>query len=342
MQRRILGRTGLEVSCLGFGGWPIQQLVFNPAKEVIYEAFLAGIDFFDTSQTYGDSEVNLGFSLNLKHHEAIVSTKTAYRTKEAARSHIGRSLRNLRTDRIDIFHLENVSRDEDVSQVLAEDGALAALKEAQKEGIIRFIGVSGHRPEALIYLIETGEFDVVQFPVNVVDLDFMENVIPVARKHNVGVIGAAPFVSGSFGDAEIAIGFALSQDIAVTIPGMQSIAEVDDNARVAKHFKPLFGDEYLALQERAHHLCRSYCRMCGDCLPCPQGVDIPGILGLERDISRFHLRDWAEKAYAHMPVKASACDRCALCEPRCPYGVPIMDMIDRMGTRLSRAHAGAS
>jgi len=342
MQRRILGRTGLEVSCLGFGGMPIQRLLFDPAKEVIYEASLAGINFFDTSQSYGDSEMKLGLSLSIKHHKVIISTKTLYRTKEEVLSHLGRSLRHLRTDYIDIFHLENVSREEDVERVFAREGALEALKEARDQGLIHFIGVSGHRPEIMIDLIQTGEFDVVQFPVNIVDLDFVEKVIPVAKKHNIGVIGACPFANGSFGDTEVALHFALSQDIATTIPGMQSLAEVDLNVRTVEFFEPLSRKEYEGLMEKTRHLCRSMCRVCGDCLPCPKSIDIPDVLSLERDITRFHLRDWAEKYYAQMPVKVDACDRCGECEPRCPYGLHIMDLLERVGNRVSHMHIPAS
>ncbi|MDH5461021.1 MAG: aldo/keto reductase, partial [Candidatus Bathyarchaeota archaeon] len=145
MQKRRLGRTGLQVSAIGFGGIPIIALSRKEAEKVVRHAFEKGINYFDTARAYGDSEDKIGAALKDVRDDVVIATKTHQRTKEeAARAGLKQSLRNLQTDRIDIVQLHGIDSEEMLEKAMGAEGSLAALEEAKKDGKIDYIGLSGH------------------------------------------------------------------------------------------------------------------------------------------------------------------------------------------------------
>jgi len=159
VQKRRLGRTGLQVSVIGFGGIPIIALSRKEAEKVVKYAYEKGINYFDTARAYGDSEDKMGAALKDVRDDVIIATKTHQRTKEeAARAGLKQSLRNLQTDRIDIVQLHGI----------------------------------GHNPYVLEKAIETGKFDTVLVPLNVLDRRFSEKLLPLAEELDVGVVVMKP------------------------------------------------------------------------------------------------------------------------------------------------------
>jgi len=171
MQKRRLGRTGLQVSVIGFGGIPIIALSGDEAEKVVRYAYERGINYFDTARAYGDSEEKIGAALKDVRHQVIIATKTHQRTKEdAARAGLKQSLRNLQTDRIDLVQLHGIDSEEILKKATSSKGALKALEEAKAQGKIDYIGISGHNPYVLKKAIKTGKFDTILVPLNVLDI----------------------------------------------------------------------------------------------------------------------------------------------------------------------------
>ena len=356
MQKRRLGRTDLEVSVMGFGvafvyhecNAPMTGTVpWEESTAVLRRAFELGINYFDTSRHYTDCEQRIGVALGAVRDQCILATKTIARTKKETAACVNESLQRLKTDKVDLYQLHGVDNHQTLSEVMRRDGALQALKEARAQGKIDFIGITDHRGPVLMDAIRTGEFDAVTVPFSIVRSQAAEDLIPLARELNVGVLIIKPFGGGFiksseefvalFGSdlatrARRCLGFVLAHDVSSIIPGFVSVEEVEAAAAVAGTFKEFTPEEVEHLQPGAS--LERFCRECGLCLPCPEGLDIERILAMDRCVAAYGLKEWARSQYQTLPTKVDRCTGCRGCETRCPHHLPVMDMLRRTEANL--------
>lgn len=325
---RKLGRTGLKISAVSMGGIPVQRLTANEAAEVIETAFQAGINFIDTARGYTDSEFKFGEVLGRYKSSVIVATKSMARSAEDMAADIEKSLRDLKLEHIHLYQMHNVKDDDSLRKVLAPGGALEALKNAKRAGKISHIGITGHIPSVLVEAIKTGEFDTVQFPFNSVETSGLMELMPLAKKMDVGTIAMKPFAGGAIKSTVLSLRYILSQGFDTVIPGMDSCLQIQENVKAAG-LGPLTPQEQETLQNEVSGLAGAFCRRCEYCQPCPQGVDIPTVFLLDGYWTRYGLKQWAVDRYKPMTVKASDCIDCGRCEEKCPYQLPIRDMLKK-------------
>ncbi|MFH0871594.1 MAG: aldo/keto reductase [bacterium] len=338
MEKRRLGRTGLEVTQIGFGGIPIDKKPRGEAERTVQRAIDLGINFFDTARAYGTSEEKIGSVLNRGRHSVYLATKTYQRDRSGVLSDIERSLKNLRVKKIDLYQIHQVDQEEALERVLAPRGALAGMKEAREARKIDWIGITGHRPDILCKAIETGEFDTVQVPVNIVDHYIFEPekaLLPLARRLNVGIIAMKPLAGGMLKEASRALRFTLAQEVDVVIPGLGSPAEAEEVVAVGSAYRSLSPSEMRRLLAEAKELGREFCRQCGYCLPCRVGIDIPSIFRLEGYFDRYDAAQWAKEQYHSLKAKAAQCEQCGECESRCPYQLTIIKKLKKAERKLT-------
>ncbi len=334
MLQRRLGRTELQVSVVGFGGIPIQRIDIACADKLVNHALDLGINFFDTARAYSDSEEKIGLALKNRRDEAIIATKSMARDKQAMAADIETSLETMGVDCIDLYQLHNVKDKETIEQIMGADGALAALKEAKEEGKIKHIGVTGHIRDILLEIMQTGELETVQFPFNPVEASDSGKLFDLAEKMDMGVIIMKPLAGGALTNGKTALSFILEHPVTVAIPGMDCIEQVEENASVGISPRPLSQLEREELARIAAKLGTRFCRRCEYCLPCPQGIDIPTLFLLDGYYTRYNLQDWAKQRYQTIEIKADDCSECGECEERCPYSLPIREMLKEVGERL--------
>lgn len=333
MEKRILGKTNYEVSIVGFGGIPIQRADKDKAVEILREALNQGINFIDTARGYRESEALIGHALEvLGRDKFILATKSMNRTYDGILEELHTSLKLLRTDYIDLFQFHNIADKATLDKVLAEGGALQALKEAKEKGLIREIGLSSHSADLLDIAIDTGEFSTIQFPYNAVERQG-EPIFEKAKKNNIGVIIMKPLAGGALSNGELAMRFILENpNITVVIPGMDSVEQVRQNTKAGNELRKLTDEEREVLEKEAATLGTEFCRRCGYCAPCTVGIDIPTQFVIDAYYTRYDLQDWAIARYNSMSVKASECIECAECESRCPYNLPIVEMLKKVAS----------
>lgn len=331
MQRRILGKTGLEISAIGFGGIPVQRVDKENAAILIEELNKQGINFIDTARGYTISEELIGYGLEkVGRDKFVLATKSMARDYQGMKNDIKISLKNLRTEYIDLYQLHNVRTEADFNKVISEDGALRALKEAKKEGIIKHIGMTSHDLNTLEKGVESGYFDTIQFPYNPVERQ-AEELFKKANSLGLGVIVMKPLAGGAITNAELSLRFILeNKNISVAIPGMDNIEQVKENARVGNEYRKLNSAERDIILTEAKELGTEFCRRCGYCAPCPKGIDIPSQFLMEGYYTRYNLKDWAKERYMAFSSKASDCIECGQCETRCPYNLPIRNMLQKV------------
>lgn len=327
MEYITLGKTGLWVSKMGFGGIPIQRVTAAEAKTLLEAVEAAGVNYIDTARGYTVSEEYLGQALEGRRENFILATKSMSRDAASMQKDIETSLTNLRTDYIDLYQFHNLG-EADIDRVFAPGGAWEALDEARKTGKIRHTGVTAHSLEALRRLVEefSDKIETVMFPYNIVELQGRE-VLALAKEKDLGVIAMKPLAGGNLEDWQLALRFVAASGICdIAIPGMGSPEEVDRNAAVDL-LSPLTEEELARCETVRRELGEHFCRRCGYCAPCFNGIDIPGAFLMSNYLHKYGLSDWAKARYKAMPFHASSCSMCGACEKRCPYHLPIRQML---------------
>ncbi len=326
MEYVTLGKTGLKISRLGFGGIPIQRTDAATTKELMKVMVEKGINYIDTARGYTVSESYLGEALEGYRDKFILATKSMARNKDGMAADIETSLKNLRTDYIDIYQVHNPSL-EQLEQVMAPGGALEALIEAKEAGKIGHIGLTGHTMELFEKAVGLPWVETFMFPYNIVERQG-EELMRKCTENNIGFIVMKPLAGGAIEDANLALRFICANpDVSVVIPGMYDVKEIDMNLAATEDTSPLSEEELKKMEEIREQLGSNFCRRCNYCQPCSAGINISSVFLLQGYLDRYGLGDWARTRYEALDVKAGACVECGACEPRCPYNLPIREML---------------
>lgn len=329
MEYRILGKTGLKISRLGFGGIPIQRIDAEGTKEIIRHLHNAGVNYIDTARGYTVSEEYLGYALEGIRQDFVLATKSMARTKEAMAADIETSLKNLRTDYIDLYQIHNPSL-ADIEKVQAPGGALEALMEAKQAGKIGHIGITLHPVSLFEKALELPWVETIMFPYNIVETQ-AEEMIRACGEKNIGFIAMKPLAGGAIDDATLALRFIVKNDnVSVVIPGMATIPEADQNFAAVNDNPPLTAAEEEKVQAIRDSLGTQFCRRCNYCAPCTAGISIYSMFLMQGYHDRYDLQEWAKARYHAMAKKASDCVDCGVCETRCPYNLPIRKMLKKV------------
>lgn len=330
METRILGKTGLVISLIGFGGIPIQRCSQWEVDEIIENLIEEGVNFIDTARAYTNSEEMIGAALTQWGREHFyLATKTPKLTYDDVMADVKISLSELQTDRIDLYQFHNAKTMAAYETIMGEKGGYQALLDCREQGLINHIGITSHSYEVLDRALDEDKFETIQFPYNIVE-NRGKSLFEKAKEKNVGVIIMKPLAGGAFINADYALRWvAENPNISVIIPGMDSVKQVLENTRVGNHFVPLNDEERKTFETDANALGKTFCRRCGYCAPCPQGIDIPMQFIVEGYYRRYDLEEWALDRYRSFSANASDCIQCGECEPRCPYNLPIRAMLKK-------------
>lgn len=326
MEYTMLGKTGLSISHIGLGGIPIQRSDASAASALIRRLMDLGVNYIDTARGYTVSESYLGEALEGVRSRFVLATKSMARTRESMAKEIEESLRNLKTDYIDLYQVHNPNMDE-LEQVVAPGGALEALLEAKDAGKIGHIGITAHLLPVFERALELDWVETVMFPYNIVETQG-EALIRRCADKNIGFICMKPLAGGALEDATLALRFIVQNDfVSVVIPGMHSVKEADQNVAALSDSSPLTEGELQKIEAVRKELGSQFCRRCNYCQPCAQGINISGIFLFEGYLRRYGLEDWARSRYASLQKHAGDCIGCGVCETRCPYRLPIREML---------------
>ena len=257
--KRILGKTGVEVTRIGLGGEGVLRTFGREreARDVIARALELGVNYFESARAYSGSEEYYGLALGERRREIFLASKSHDRTAAGARRHLETTLANMQTDWLDLWQVHDVRSEGDLAEIFGPGGAIEAFDRAKKEGKVRFVGVTGHQdPVILLKAFDLYDFDTVLMPVNPAEtawLSFPEMVLPEARRRGMGVVGMKVFCRGQglripgIGEAAPWIRYALSHEVSTVVIGCDDPVQVERNAAAACE-APLTEEECKALE----------------------------------------------------------------------------------------------
>ena len=313
-----LGRTGMIVNKNGFGALPIQRISFDEAAKLLRKAYDAGVRFFDTARYYTDSEEKLGYALGDVREKIYIATKTAAQNAEEFWKDLETSLRNLKTDYVDLYQFHNPAvcpKPGDGS------GLYEAMLEAKKQGKIRFIGITNHRMAVAEEAIESGLYDTLQFPFNYLSTERELALAEACKEHDMGFIAMKGMSGGLIQNSAAMYAFMAQYDNVLPIWGVQRESELDEFLSYIEN-PPVLDETLKAVIEKDQkELAGEFCRGCGYCMPCPVGIEINNCarmsLLMRRSPSEGYL---TEEGQAKMK-KIEDCLHCGKCKSKCPYGL---------------------
>jgi aryl-alcohol dehydrogenase-like predicted oxidoreductase len=327
MERIRLGRTGLTVGRTAFGAIPIQRVSFDEARAILRGAYEGGINFYDTARAYGDSEEKIGYALSDMRKSIFLATKSTATGRADLLENLQTSLRNLRTDYVDILQLHNPPTVGDPNDA---NSALAGLMEARAKGMVRFIGITSHRLSVAVEAARSGLFDTVQFPICAISSDEDLRLPEICRQQDVGLIAMKALCGGLLTDAAPAFAFLRRFENVVPIWGIQRLDELEQLLALEID-PPELGPEMLQTIERLKaELGGDFCRACGYCLPCAAEIPIPQAARMSFLLRRMPAAAFLSPQWREQMDRIKACTNCGLCTQRCPYHLDTPALLKKM------------
>lgn len=350
MLTRKLGPIDHDASLIGFGAIPIMadspmgSISESDAIDLMQAAFDRGVNYLDTAISYGDSEIRVGKALKGGYRERVfLATKTYIKGGDDSPAQfaadIDSSLQRLGVDVIDCYQIHYIDRNGEWAY--RDGGIIDVMKQAQQQGKIRYLGVTGHTPEPLIEAVKTGEFALALLPYSLLNRANEPELLPLCAEMNVATVVMKPIGGGSLATprevlgefsgphitAGVALRFVLSNPhVTIACPGMDSMEELDENLAVIaeEEIAPLTEAERTVIDAQLARITKETCRQCGYCMAvCPQEMRISDILRYERYAEVFDLVQYAQEQYRALVVTPEDCLTCGECEKKCPYGLGI-------------------
>ncbi len=335
-----LGRSGLEVTRIGFGSIPMQRLNDQDAVRVVRAALDGGLNWIDTANAYGTSEERIGKAIAGYDRSSLkVFTKSHGKDPGTVRSQVELSLERLGLSYLDLFQFHLVPSPEEWRR-MEEGGTLEAALRLRDEGMIRHLGASAHNPDAALAVAGDPRIEVLQYPFNFIVNREAEEVLESCRRHDVGFIAMKPFGGGALGRASACIRFLMSYPGIVTDPGFEKLEEVEEVLALWREGAPLSPEDRAAIERLRSELGTRFCRRCGYCAPCPNGVEIVTLMSADSLVKRFPVERLTTGWPAEARESADLCIECRECEEKCPYELPITEQIRQGAEALRRAVAG--
>ncbi|MBD3191256.1 MAG: aldo/keto reductase [Candidatus Heimdallarchaeota archaeon] len=321
MQQIRLGKTGLQVSRVGIGGIPITRPSEEEAIKLIQYAIDLGVNFIDTAYGYGVSEERFGEALKERREEVIIATKGW------TEDHLQTSLKRLNTDYIDLWQFHGINSDKGIADVI--ENQMDWATKAIEDGTVRHLGFSSHSLKIALKAIEIEQFETIQFPLNFVSNEALEELLPKTRELDLGFIAMKPFAGGRLKKAELAIKYLLQFEDILPDPGIERFKDIEEIVEIVNSNNwELSEQEKQEIEEIKAKVGKRFCRQCGYCMPCPENVIIFGVIYL-KILYELWPADWYFNwEYVKRSVESAAnCVECGICETKCPYELPIRGMI---------------
>ena len=326
MKTITLGKTGLSAPQNGFGALPIQRISDEAAVKLLRRAYDGGMRFFDTARAYSDSEKKIGMALSGVRDQIILATKTMATTPEAFRAQLEESLALLKTDYIDIYQFHCVG------QVYAPGdgtGMYECMLEAKAQGKIRHIGMTAHKIQIAIDGAKSGLYETIQYPFSYLAAEKEKELVQICKEENVGFIAMKGLAGGLITNSKAAMAFMTQYDNVMPIWGIQREKELEEWLSYMTDTPSMTGDITAFIEKEQGELMGEFCRGCGYCMPCPQGIMINQCARMSLMLRRAPSAGWLSPTMQAEMEKIKNCTNCRACTKKCPYELSTPELLKK-------------
>ncbi|HEX9897210.1 MAG TPA: aldo/keto reductase [Dehalococcoidales bacterium] len=328
MEKIRLGRTNLMVSRIGFGGIPIQRLTEDEAVAVVKKCLELGITYIDTANAYTTSERRIGKAISGRDRKnLIIATKSGARTKEGVEQHLANSLKQLGTDYIDLYQFHGVNDTKNLEMVLTLGGPMAVVQKAMKGGLIKHVGITSHSMDAAKEAVKTDRFETIMFPFNFITSEPATDLLPLCRERDIALIAMKPLAGGMLDNVPVAFKYLLQFPDVVPLVGIEKTWEIEEIVGLLDKPWKLTKREQSQMQKMRDELGSKFCRRCDYCQPCTANIVISTVMNMPSFAKRMPPERIFSGMLADAMQKAYDCTDCGDCEERCPFKLPIREII---------------
>lgn len=326
MAQITLGQTGITTDRNAFGALPIQRADMGTAVKILRKAYKGGITFFDTARAYSDSEEKLGRAFEGMRDKIFIATKTMSVTPEGFWKDLNTSLSLLKTDYIDIYQFHNPK----ICYKPGDGtGMYECMLEAKSQGKIRHIGLTNHQLGVAHECIDSGLYDTLQFPFSYLSSEHEIELVSKCKKKNMGFIAMKALSGGLITNSAAAYAFMTQYDNVLPIWGIQSEKELDEFLSYMYNPPQLTDKMQAIIEGDKKELIGDFCRGCGYCLPCPEGIEINTCARMSLLIRRSPSQNWLTPDAQEMMKKIEYCIECGQCKSQCPYGLDTPSLLKK-------------
>ncbi len=327
MKQITLGTTGITVPQNGFGALPVQRISEEAAVSLLRKAYQGGMRFFDTARAYSDSEKKLGLAFGdgyLNREEIYIATKTPAKDPESFWKDLDTSLELLKTDYIDVFQFHCAG------QVYAPGdgtGLYECMLEAKKQGKIRHIGITAHKIQVALDAAASGLYETVQFPFSYIATEKELELVQLCREKQVGFIAMKGLAGGLINNSATAMAFMNQFDHVIPIWGVQKESELEEWLSYMEETPEMTPELQVFMEKEKQELSGTFCRGCGYCMPCPQGIEINTCARMYLMLRRAPSEAWLTEPMQEKMAKIETCINCRKCTQKCPYGLDTPELL---------------
>lgn len=316
VKQLVLGKTGITTPQNAFGALPIQRSDFDTAATILRKAYDGGMTFFDTARGYSDSEEKIGLALSDVRDRIYIATKTVAKTPEEMKAHLDTSLKNLKTDHVDILQFHNSDccyRPGDGT------GMYEQMEDFVRQGMVRHIGITAHKIGVAEECATSGLYETLQYPFSYLSGEREEALVKTCAEHDVGFICMKALAGGLITNSRAAFAFIAQFDNALPIWGIQHESELDEWLSYMDN-TPVMNDEIRHIIEADRkELGGGFCRGCGYCMPCPMGIQINNCARMSLMLRRAPSAGWLSEVWQENMKQIEKCVNCGSCSAKCPY-----------------------
>ena len=337
MKTITLGTTGITAPQNGFGALPIQRVTEAEAVKLLRRAYEGGMTFFDTARAYSDSEIKMGAAFDGMRDKIFIATKTQSKTPEGFWADLEQSLKNLRTDYIDIYQFHCVDQ---CYKPGDGTGMYECMLEAKEAGKIRHIGITAHKIGVAFECVNSGLYETMQFPFSYLSGQQEIDLVRLCAEKNMGFLGMKGLAGGLIMNSAAAMAFVSQFENVMPIWGVQREKELEEWLSYMEEMPQMSAEISAFIEKEKTELAGEFCRGCGYCMPCPAGIMINQCARMSLMLRRAPSGDWLTPEMQGEMKKIEDCLHCGKCMEKCPYGLNTPELLERNYEDYKKVLAG--
>lgn len=325
MRTITLGKTGITTPQNAFGALPIQRVDMETAVKILHKAYEGGMTFFDTARAYSDSEEKLGEAFADMRDKIYIASKTMAKTPEAFEKDLDTTLKNLRTEYLDIYQFHCVDQ---CYRPGDETGMYEAMLKAKAQGKIRHIGITAHKIGIAEEIVESNLYETLQFPFSYLATDRDIALVEACGNAGMGFIAMKGLSGGLLNNSRACMAFMSQYDV-LPIWGVQREKELDEWLAFFDNDVIMTPELNAVIDKDREELLGDFCRGCGYCMPCAVGIQINQCARMSQLIRRSPSANWLSEQWQAEMMKIEECINCGACMKHCPYELKTPELLKK-------------